>query len=126
LAEAMRVADSSDEAVLRIEMLRLLRRMPSLPEIPEEARKHALRGEAMIQSGEFESAVGEFRTALKIAPYVAKLHFNAALLYANMKKFAEAVRSMKNYLEMAPDAPDARSARDEIYKWEYALEKEGK
>jgi len=123
LSKAIMVSGDSDSKELRGEILRLVRRMPSTPEIPEEARKHALRGEAMIKDGEFENAAKEFRTAIKIAPYVAKLYFNTALLYADMKKYPEAIRHMKTYTEMAPEAPDVRTAKDEMIKWEYLMEK---
>jgi hypothetical protein len=32
---------------------------------------------------------------------------------------------MKIYLQAAPDAPNARAAKDEIIKWELMLEKKG-
>lgn len=123
LSEAIKVADDSDAKDLRGEILRLVRRMPSTPEISEEARRHALRGEAMIRNGEFENAAKEFKKAIKIAPYAAKLYFNTALLYADMKRYPEAIRYMKAYTEMAPEAPDVRTAKDEIIKWEYLMEK---
>ncbi len=31
---------------------------------------------------------------------------------------------MKIYLKTAPDAPDACAAKDEIFKWEFIMEKE--
>ncbi|MBS3907994.1 MAG: tetratricopeptide repeat protein [Syntrophaceae bacterium] len=123
LSEAIKVADDSDAKDLRGEILRLVRRMPSTPEISEEARKHALRGEVMIRNGEFENAAKEFKTAIKMAPYAAKLYFNTAILYADMKKYPEAIRHMKTYTEMAPEAPDVRTAKDEMIKWEYLMEK---
>ncbi len=33
---------------------------------------------------------------------------------------------MTTYLQLHPDAPDARATKDEIYKWEFSQEKEGK
>lgn len=33
---------------------------------------------------------------------------------------------MNVYLQLSPGAPNARAAKDEIYKWEFPLEKEGK
>jgi len=40
-----------------------------------------------------------------------------------MKKYPEAIRHMKTYTEMAPEAPDVRTAKDEMIKWEYLMEK---
>jgi hypothetical protein len=59
-------------------------------------------------------------------PFTASLYFNTALIYGGHKNYPEAIRHMKIYLEMAPDAPNARAAQDEIYKWELQIEKAGK
>jgi len=44
-----------------------------------------------------------------------------ALLYAGNQNFEMAVRNMKKYLFLlpnAPNAPDVRAAQDKIYEWE--------
>jgi hypothetical protein len=41
-----------------------------------------------------------------------------ALLYAEKQDFERAVKNMKKYLLLLPDAPDARAAQDKIYEWE--------
>ncbi|MGQ9693930.1 MAG: hypothetical protein ACUVWV_04215 [Thermodesulfobacteriota bacterium] len=45
------------------------------------------------------------------------------LNYAELKEYERAIGNLQIYLELSPDAPDARAAKDEIYKWEYLLEK---
>jgi tetratricopeptide (TPR) repeat protein len=61
--------------------------------------------------------------AIRIAPYAARLYYNLALLNETIKNYAEAIRSMKLYLQAVPDAPDARAAKDAIIKWEFEMEK---
>lgn len=49
-----------------------------------------------------------------------------ALNYAELKEYQQAIGNLKIYLELSTDAPDARTAKDEIYKWEFMLEKGSK
>jgi tetratricopeptide (TPR) repeat protein len=94
--------------------------------VSEDARKYALRSEVLLKEGNFEQVATELKKAIQIAPYAARLYYNFALINAELKKYPEAIRHMKIYLKAAPDAPDARPARDEIIKWEFMIEKEGR
>jgi tetratricopeptide (TPR) repeat protein len=125
-AEAIKIADEITAGSIRQRVAPLLKDSPYLAEMPEEARKYALRGDVRIKEGRFTDALAEYRTALKIAPFIAQLHFNTALIHGQLKDYREAIKSMTIYLQLKPDAPDARAAKDEIYKWEFSLEKEGK
>ena len=55
---------------------------------------------------------------MKIAPWWPEGYFNRALILGELNRFAEAMREMKRYLQLAPDAPNARAAQDKIYEWE--------
>ena len=66
----------------------------------------------------------EYRAALRIAPLTPQLHFNTALIHGQLKSYRAAIRSMTGYLQLAPDAPNARAAKDEIYKWEFLSKEE--
>ena len=125
-AEAIKIADDTTAGLIRQRVATLLKDNPYLAEMPEEARKYALRGDVRIKEGRFTDALAEYRTALKIAPFNAQLHFNEALIHGQLKDYREAIKSMTIFLQLNPDAPNARAAKDEIYKWEFSLEKEGK
>jgi tetratricopeptide (TPR) repeat protein len=125
-AEALKAADDETAGLVRQRAASLLKRDPSLAELPEEARKHALRGDVLINDGRFGEALTEYAAAVKLAPFNPPLHFNTALIHGQLKAYREAVKSMNVYLQLLPDAPNARAAKDEIYKWEFALEQEGK
>jgi hypothetical protein len=58
-----------------------------------------------------------------IAPFNAQLYFNTALIGGQLKDYRRAIKSMTIYLQLDPDAANARAAKDEIYMWESALEK---
>ena len=125
-AEAIKIADDTTAGLIRQRVASLLKDNPYLAEMPEEARKYALRGDVRIKEGRFADALAEYRTALKIAPFNAQLHFNTALIHGQLNDYRGAIKSMNVYLQLNPDAPNARAAKDEIYKWEFSLEKEGK
>jgi len=65
--------------------------------------------------------LGEYEVGLKMYPLWPEGQFNAALLCEEKKLYAKAIGYMKRYLELAPDAPDARAARDKITIWEDKL-----
>ena len=98
---------------------------PRLSELPEEARKYALRGDVLTEQGKFEDAGKEYRKAVQAAPFIAKLYFNTAMIYGELKKYPQAIRYMKTYLNLAPEAPNVRATQDQIYKWEFMMEKGG-
>ncbi len=125
--QALKFAASDKEAAaLRAAMFTDASKMPTPPELPEEARVHVVRGEALIKDGDLPSAVKEFNEAIRLAPYMPKLYYNAALLNGQIKNYAEAMRLMNIYLQGAPDAPDARAAKDEIIRWQLEMERQGK
>lgn len=123
LTEALKIADDTETQEIQETIFSMLRRNPKLAELPEDARKFALRSEMLVKEGNFEQAATELKKAIQIAPYAARLYYNSALINAELKKYPEAIRHMKIYLKAAPDAPDARAARDEIIKWELMMEK---
>ncbi|MBW2632249.1 MAG: hypothetical protein JRC90_10945 [Deltaproteobacteria bacterium] len=92
--------------------------------LPEEARKYVLRGDVLTEEGTFEEAVKEYLQAVQAAPYIAKLYFNTAMIYGELKKYPQAIRNMNTYLNLAPESPNARASKDQIYKWEFKMEKE--
>jgi len=116
--------DDKEAGEVRNSIFKMVRRMPRPPEISEDARKHALRGEILIKEGDREEAISEIKKAMRLAPFSARLYFNTALIYGQLKNYPEAIRYMKIYLQAAPDAPNARAAEDEIIKWELLMERE--
>ncbi len=125
-SELIRFADDRDAKEIRSHVAKLLKERPYLLEIPEEVRKFAIKAEEYTKEGKFIEAVNEYKKALKISPFLPDLYKALALNYAGMKHYAQAIDNMKIYLELYPNAPDARAARDEIYRWEVQMEKEGK
>ncbi|MEA3470805.1 MAG: tetratricopeptide repeat protein [Thermodesulfobacteriota bacterium] len=124
LGDVLKIADDKTSKEICGSIYRIMSMDPRLSELPEEARKYALRGDVMTEEGKFEEAVKEYRKAVQSAPYIAKLYFNTAMIYGELKRHPQAIRNMKTYLLLAPEAPNARAAKDQIYKWEFMMEKE--
>lgn len=97
---------------------RVLRKMPNKPALPEEARKFGVQANSVAQAQQYDRAIELYEKALDLAPWWAEGHFNRALLLADRNLFPWAIAGMKRYLELAPNAPDARAAQDQIYEWE--------
>lgn len=88
------------------------------PQLPEEARRFRVQAEGAVREKRLPDAAGRYAEALKIAPWWPEGRFNHALVLAELGRYTEAIREMKRYLMLAPDAPNARAAKDQIYAWE--------
>lgn len=88
------------------------------PALGEDARRFKVQAEAAVREKKFEAAVVHFAEALEVAPWWPAGRFNRALVLGELKEYPEAILEMKRYLRLTPDAENARSAQDTIYKWE--------
>lgn len=87
--------------------------------LPEEGRKYFVQAEAMVGEKNYDSAVNCYFRGLETAPWYPQAHYNLSILLAeHQNDYANAIDEMKKYLELSPDAPDARAAQDKIYVWE--------
>ncbi len=125
-ADLLKIADQTKRKEILGHVALLLKKKPYLMELPEESRKYALRAEVMTKEGKFDEAVKEYKEAIKIAPFYPLLYRAIALNYAELKDYKKAIENMNTYIELYPDAFDVREAKDEIYKWEFMMEKGGK
>ena len=122
-AQALSFAANWQEAYkLRTAMFAASGKMPTPPEMPDDAHRHVVRGEALLNQGMMDRALVEFNEALRIAPYMPKLYYNTALIYGELKQYDRAISQMNLYLTAAPEAPDAATAKDQITKWELQQE----
>ena len=92
------------------------------PELPEAAREFKVRAETAVAEKLFFDAVEGFDRALQIAPWWPQGHFNVALVLGELKTYGLAVEEMERYLQLVPEAANARQAKDKIYYWRGKLE----
>ena len=89
------------------------------PMLPEEAHKYKVQAEGSVRDKKFDDAAQLYGKALDIAPWWPEGHFNRAIILGESKYYQGAIREMKRYLALVPNAPDARAAQDKIYDWEH-------
>ena len=87
------------------------------PNINEAVRQHKVAAESAVKGKRLWDAAGEFTQCLSIAPWWPQGNFNMALVYGELRAYPLAMRYMQRYLELAPDAANARAAQDKIYEW---------
>jgi tetratricopeptide (TPR) repeat protein len=94
------------------------RENPVKPPLGPEADRHRILAENAIKEKNLDDAVEHFENALEIQPMWPAGWFNLALIYAEQNDYADACDRMQHYLELVPDAPDAKDAREQIVIWE--------
>jgi len=123
-AGALRLSGASDAQEIKGRVASLLKANPQIAGmLPEDARRFVLRAEVLVKEGQFAQATKEYFSALRLAPFMPKLYYNTALVFAQMKLHNQAIKLMNTYLELAPNAPNLREVKDEIYKWKFMLER---
>lgn len=94
--------------------------------VPEDARRHVVRGLAAMEIAKgaegFRLAIDEFRQAAAKAPEWPEAHLHLAKAMAKAGDHAGAIASYRRYLQLAPNAPDAAAASDEIIRLEFFQE----
>jgi len=87
------------------------------PAMPEAACEHQVLAEYAFKDKDEEKAIRGYMAALDIFPTWPEGQFNLATLAGEKRYHELAVMHMKEYLELAPDSPDAQAARDSVIIW---------
>jgi tetratricopeptide (TPR) repeat protein len=91
------------------------------PAMPEQAHEHQVLAEYAFQHKDTDKAINEYKAAVAIFPTWPEGQFNLATLAGEAKEFDTAVFHMREYLELAPNSPDAENAKDSIIVWKDRL-----
>jgi tetratricopeptide (TPR) repeat protein len=86
-------------------------------ELPQDADDHRILAEAAYKEKNVDRAISHYEAALKIYPTWPEGQFNLALLCGENSDYSCAAGHMQAYLELVPDAPDARAAREKLVVW---------
>ncbi len=90
----------------------------TIPPRPDDIERQRILAEQAVKDKDLISALFHYERAVEAYPPWAAGWFNAALIYAEFGEFEYAADRMKHYLELVPNAPDARAARDKMIVWE--------
>ena len=112
------VAETPEEIASFDSVVEQFRGGAARPEFPEEARRARVQAESAVRDKRYGDAVDRYEAALKIAPWWPEGRFNRAMMLGETERFTEAIREMKKYLALVPEATNARAAQDKIYEWE--------
>jgi tetratricopeptide (TPR) repeat protein len=110
-------ADSDFEAFK--EAAKAWRALGSKPQLPDECDKYRVLAENAAREKKFGDAVDFFEKGLHVEPLWPAGQFNAAMIYGQLEDYSSAAHHMNRYLELVPDAPDAKACRERLIIWEY-------
>jgi tetratricopeptide (TPR) repeat protein len=125
-AIAYRSTDIAADDAAFAQVVRAYRGAAVPPTLSEDARRFKVQAEFAVRDKNYPLAVELYGKALRIDPWWPQGHFNRALVLAESHYYLAArgsVREMKRYLDLQPDAPDARAAQNKIYEWELQINK---
>ena len=111
-------------------VIKLAVAMGQLPPVPEEARKHNIKGGALSKEAkspeEFIQVRDEFAQAARLAPWWPDARLNLALALESVGDYPSAMANLKLYQLFKLSDADARSVQDKIYVLEAKQEKAAK
>ena len=117
----------ADRTELREKLLRLAAKDRSAPDIPQDARRHAVRADTFLKiaqgPSDYRMAVSEYEQAVSIAPWWAEAYRDLGYAQERIGEHKQAMRNLKLYLAAAPGATDAQTVQDRIYALEVLIER---
>lgn len=87
-------------------------------EVPEEAQRHFVIAQQAFEEKNFQHQAEELKAALEIYPTWPAEQFDVAVVLGELNRYPEAIQHMQTYLALAPDAPDAQRAKQQIWIWQ--------
>ncbi|MGA9186131.1 MAG: tetratricopeptide repeat protein [Candidatus Acidiferrales bacterium] len=73
-------------------------------------------GTFYMHKGDYDAAIGRFQDAIALQPKLAKPRYLIAEIYAKKGDKIAAAKYYREYLQVFPDAPDAKAVRKKIEK----------
>jgi len=108
-------------------VIKMATAMDQLPPIPEEARRHFVRGTALFKDAkspeDYKQVIEEFSEAIKLAPWWPETRYNWALAFEAAGDYAKAIDSLQLYRLFKLPETEARAVQDKIYALEAKQEK---
>ena len=100
------------------EYARLYRVKPDKPALTEEGRRYLVQANTHLQAKRYREAIESYGQLVQSNPGWPEAFYNRAHILANQGYYEQAIKHMQRYLELVPNANNARAAQDKIYEWE--------
>ena len=128
LVEAAGITDYDKEAgVLAIQAAR---KMNPPPAIPEEANKHFIYAITALKNAgnkaDLGVAIGEYKLAIKNAPWVPDYYWNLSLAYEQAEQFEKSASMLEDFKTIALNFPNPQVIEDKIFELQYKQKEQGK
>ena len=94
------------------------RENPGKPPLSPEAERLKAATEKALEEQNIDAAVEKYERGVEIQPMWPEGWYSLATLYAPQNNYPGASNCMRHYLELVPDAPDAKEAREKMISWE--------
>jgi hypothetical protein len=108
-------------------VINLAAAMPQPPAIPTEARRHFIRGAALIKDAKSQTesaqAADEFLQAARLAPWWAEARYNTAVAFEAAGDYANTIANLKIYQMFKLPNTEAQTIQDKIWTLEAKQEK---
>lgn len=90
--------------------------------VSDEAKRHFDRGVAAAdmakEPADYEAAIREFELAASLAPGWPDVFYNLGLVQEAAEKYAEAIWSLRRYIQLAPNADDVEEIKSRLISLE--------
>jgi tetratricopeptide (TPR) repeat protein len=93
------------------------------PAISVDADTERILAEAAFQDKDLARSKAHYERALSAYPVWPEGNFNLALIHSALHEWSMAVFYMRRYLDLVPDAPDAKTSREQVIIWEDKAER---
>lgn len=122
------VTNQDETQRVREKVVKFVAESATQPEVPEEARRRAVRARAILtnQPGRFADAAEELNQAVLAAPWWGDAYYNLGVVQAGAEDYAGALRSFRLSLLANPNGPNAGALQNKIYELEVQKEQADK
>lgn len=117
-AEALRSGDQRLADAAFAELARVYRELPEKPPLTEEGRRYLVQANAHLEAKRYDEAIAAYGHVVQTNPWWPDGFHNRAYVLANQQYYGPAIQHMRRYLQLAPNAANARVSQDKIYEWE--------
>lgn len=117
-AEALRSGDQRLADAAFTELARVYRELPEKPPLTEEGRRYLVQANAHLEAKRYDEAIAAYGHVVQTNPWWPDGFHNRAYVLANRQYYGPAIQHMRRYLQLAPNAANARVSQDKIYEWE--------